>query len=170
MLLNLDTVIYNWIKETLDIEVIFAYQNVGRPPLPYCTIYLSNVSQIGHSDLSLGALQDDESVDITQDIPLEQLVSINIFGNDSQSMALSLLHSIQTPKIISVFNSNHIGYLRHSDIRHIFDLVKESYEKRIQFDIYFYILLTNKQNIETIQKVELFNPLENKTTIYEKVI
>jgi len=166
--MTLKETLYAWISNTLNIEVIYAYQNATALNHPYATIEINSIKSTGVPDKIFSEMLIDESVDIQYEQLKEAFCVINIYGDDAYNLAIELSNSIYMQSIIDLFVENNIGFIRISDIRNIKEIVRQEYEQRAQFDCFFYIKLNVVENIETIQKIEITNQIDNTTTLIER--
>ena len=168
-IVNIENAIRVWAFGISGVETIFAHPNAPRPITSYVLINIIQNTPIGIRESEL-TLLGDKSVDIDYSNVEELFVSINTYYADAYQMATKLKDSLGRVTVTDQLFAAGLGYNRATDVKDIPEEINKQFEERAQFDCFFFTRSLDEENIETIQKVEITNNINDDgyTTIIEK--
>ncbi len=163
---EIETALYDWIYGELGITTIFAYPSAPRPTTSYALINVYSFTELGTEETK-STLLIDKSADVVRSIPKDVVISINIFYAGAFQYANTLTNSIDKVTVKEALYTAGLGYLKHTTVTKIPDVINKTWEERAQFDITFMVRSSTgaDENIETIQKIELTNEIDGTTVI-----
>lgn len=166
---NIENALYYWVSTVSGLATIIAHPNAPRPTTAYVTIHIPQSTPIGVAE-SNSVVLPDNSIDVDYSNLEELFVSINVYKGSAQTVATTLKDSLARVTVTDQLFSEGLGYLRSSSVREIPDVVNKKYENRSQFDCFFSIRSLDSENIETIQKVEITNNIndDGEAVVIEK--
>jgi len=166
-IVNIENAIRVWAFGVSGIETIFAHPNAPRPVTPYVLINIIQNTPIGireHQDTLLG----NESIDIDYSNIEELFVSINTYYAGAYQTATKLKDSLGRVTVTDQLFAAGLGYKNATTVNDIPEEINKQWEERAQFDCFFFTRSLDEENIETIQKIEITNELDNTTITIEK--
>ena len=166
-IVNIENVIRVWAYGVSGIETIFAHPNAPRPITPYVLINIIQNTPIGIQEHQDTLLQDD-SIDIDYSNVEELFVSINTYYAGAYQTATKLKDSLGRVTVTDQLFAAGLGYKNATTVNDIPEEINKQFEERAQFDCFFFIRSLDEENIETIQKIEITNELDNTTITIEK--
>jgi len=168
-IVNIENAIRVWAFGISGIETIFAHPNAPRPITPYVLINIIQNAPIGIQESELTLLGDD-SVDIDYSNVEELFVSINTYYAGAYQTATKLKDSLGRVTVTDQLFVAGLGYNKATVINDIPEEINKQWEERAQFDCFFFTRSLDEENIETIQKVEMTNNIndDGDTIIIEK--
>lgn len=166
-IVNIENVIRVWAYGVSGIETIFAHPNAPRPITPYVLINIIQNTPIGIQEHQDTLLQDD-SIDIDYSNVEELFVSINTYYAGAYQTATKLKDSLGRVTVTDQLFAAGLGYKNATTVNDIPEEINKQWEQRAQFDCFFFIRSLDEENIETIQKIEITNELDNTTITIEK--
>jgi len=165
---NIEDALRVWIVGVTGIEAIFAHPNAPRPTVPYVLIHIVQNVPIGiqEAELTLNGT----SVDIDYSNVEELFVSINVFYAGSYQTATKLKDSLGRVTVTDQLFAAGLGYKNATAVNDIPEEINKKWEERSQFDCFFFTRSLDEENIETIQKIEVTNNIndDGDTMIIEK--
>ena len=167
-IVNIENAIRVWAFGISEIQTIFAHPNAPRPITPYVLINIIQNVPIGiqESELTLNGT----SVDIDYSNVEELFVSINTYYAGAYQMATKLKDSLGRVTVTDQLYAAGLGYNRATIVNDIPEEINKQWEERAQFDCFFFTRSLDEENIETIQKIEITNNIndDGDTIIIEK--
>jgi len=166
---NIEDALYAWVSAVSSKTAIFAHPNAPRPTSEYILINYFLTTPLGVAEYKADLLPDD-SVDMDYSNVEEISVSINTYYSGAYSLATKLKDSLARVTITDALFAAGLGYLRATSIQEIPEEINKQWEERAQFDCFFSVRSLDEENIETIQKVEVTNSIndDGDTVIIEK--
>ncbi len=166
---NIENALRVWAVGVTGIEVIFAHPNAPRPVVPYVLIHLVQNVPIGIQESEL-TLLGDTSVDIDYSNVEELFISINVFYASAHQTATKLKDSLARITVTDQLFAAGIGYKNATAVHDIPEEINKQWEERAQFDCFFFTRSLDEENIETIQKIEITNNIndDGDTVVIEK--
>lgn len=163
---EIEDTIYSWINGILGFDAIFAYPDAPRPSTSYVLInFLTDIKTGTHE--TIGVLQGDDSTNNTYSSLDEITISINTYYNGAFQKAVDIQKSLMLISVEDLLNDNGLGFLNHTQIQKIPEIIDKKWEERAQFDITFSVRRQTTENIATIKKIETENLIDNTTIIIE---
>lgn len=160
---EVEDALYAWTSDTLNIETIFAYPNVGRPTTSYVVFNVFGDTSNGTYEKT-GIELSDDSIDVTYSSLNQIVVSVNIYYNNAYQVAKNIKNSLMRMDVQEQLWEAGLGYVSTTNIQKIPEAIDGVWEERAQFDITFNIRENVTSNIEAIRKVEVTNELDGTTT------
>ena len=167
---NIENAIRVWVFGVSGIETIFAYPNAPRPQTSYALINILQNTPIGIRESELTLLEN-KSIDVDYSNVEELFVSINVYCAGAYQTATKLKDSLGRVTVTDQLFAAGLGYSRATAVNDIPEEVNKQFEERAQFDCFFFTRSLDEENIETIQKVEITNNINDDgyTTIIKKL-
>jgi len=159
----IEDTIADWIEGVTGGLVIIAKPSKERPKVQYTAINVIQNTQVGMYDQE-GDLQPDDSVDMSYSNLEDVMVSINTYYDDvytAYELATLIKDSLDRTTVHETLWGAGLGFSRVTDVQDIDEEIQKKFEKRGQFDCYFYTRSLDIENIETIKKIELTNNINN---------
>ena len=158
-----------WVDDVTSLEAIFAHPNAQRPITPYVLINFISATSQGTKEKDLTLLPDD-SVDIDYSNLEELFVSINTYYAGAFQTTTKLKDSLDRVTVSEKLYAAGLGYLRSGTVQEIPEEIDKRWEERGQFDVFFSTRSLDEENIESIQKIEITNNIDDDgdTVIIEK--
>jgi hypothetical protein len=138
------------------VPVIFYNENSPRPSLPYVTLYLQSLVQIG-SDYTAPP---DNTGDAEMVGDREFTLQFQSYGGDPITLLENVRTSLQKQTVLDTLRANGIVFVNHFPINDITALLDTEFEARASMDILFRIAQTDEDvsgNIETVEIEETLN-------------
>lgn len=162
MALNFETVrtdIYDWVASIVggSVTVIFENQNGPRPSLPYVSILLTTLTQIGVDYISPPDAMGDS--DIIGD--REFNIRIQAYGGDPITQLENIRSSLQKPSVLDTLRANNIVFVDRLSINSVSALLDTEWEARASMDILFRIAQTDSDELGLIETVEVDETLSD---------
>jgi len=166
---NIENALRVWVVGVTGIEVIFAHPNAPRPTSAYVLIHVMQSVPIGIQEAELTLLEN-KSVDIDYSNVEELFISINIFYANAYQTATKLKDSLARVTVTDQLFAAGLGYKNATAVNDIPEEINKKWEERSQFDCFFFTRSLDEENIETIQKIEITNNIndDGDTVIIEK--
>ena len=165
---NIEDALRVWAFGISGIETIFAHPNAPRPITPYVLINVMQNVPIGiqEAELTLNGT----SVDIDYSNVEELFISINVFYAGAYQTATKLKDSLARVTVTDQLFAAGLGYKNAGTVNKIPEEINKKWEERAQFDCFFFTRSLDEENIETIQKIEITNNIndDGDTVIIEK--
>lgn len=154
--------IYEWAKQELEMEFIWADQNAHRPNKPYGAMkIIPGFSKIGATDNITHKLDGVFNVAGTREFTL----SLNCYGDSALERANFVSSSIEKPTVIEKFSVAGLVVVKVEQVNDLSKLMDNAYETRSQIDVKFRLAQIVEDEIGIIETVELKNNMNGKTTI-----
>jgi len=168
-IVNIENAIRVWAFGVSGIETIFAHSNAPRPITPYILINILQNTPIGIQESELTD-HGDGTVDIDYSNVEDLFVSINTYYADAYQTATKLKDSLGRITVTDQLFAAGLGYNRETMVNDMPEEINKKWEERAQFDCFFFTQSLDEENIETIQKIEITNNINDDgyTTIIEK--
>lgn len=171
MPLNFETVktnLYTWATSIAGaVPVIFYNENSPRPALPYLTLFLNSLVQIGNDYVprpdNVGELE------IVGD--REFTLQIQSYGGDPITLLENIRSSLQKETVLATLRANGIVFVQQNPITDITALLDTEFENRASMDILFRIAQIDDDNhglIETVEVEEILS--DGQSTVYNETI
>lgn len=171
MPLNFETVktnLYTWASgQSGGNPVIFANENSPRPALPYMTLFLNSLVQIGDDYVP----RPDGVGDLDLVGDREFTLQVQCFGGDPITLLENMRTSLQKETVLATLRANGIVFVQHNPITDITALLDTEFEPRASMDILFRIAQTDTDNhglIETVEVQEVFS--DGQSTVYDETV
>ena len=166
---NIENALRVWAVGVTGIEAIFAHPNAPRPIVSYVLIHIVQNVPIGIQESEL-TLLGNKTVDVDYSNVEELFVSINTYYAGAYQTATKLKDSLGRVTVTDQLFAAGLGYNRATVVKDIPEEVNKKWEERAQFDCFFFTRSLDEENIETIQKIEITNNINDGgyTTIIEK--
>src|SRR5690606_6313444 len=145
-----------------NVPVIFYYQNDPRPSVPYVTLYLTPLSQIGNDFVPMPTNQ---AGTITQIGDREFTLQVQTYGDDCITRLENLRSSLQKQSVLDTLRENGIAFVQQLSINDITELNASRFENRAQMDLLFRIGQTYSETTGSIETVEINENFSNGQTI-----
>ena len=161
--------LYIWVTSIVSPtwNVIFYQPNAPRPALPYLTLYISTLNQVGYD--SIISPDNAGSSDIVGN--REFTLTIQSY---SQTEALNILEtlrsSLQMPSVLAALRSNNIAFVDYNTINDISAILDTEWEKRGAIDLVFRIAQTVDDDVGLIETVEVDEEFETGSQTYTDTI
>lgn len=163
---EIKTYIREWLvtKSGLDNDkVIFAFQNAPKPNQDFITLNpslairnISNDEKVNNTDGTITSIQRKE-IDM----------SINCYGNNSESIMNDVLDSLFLPDSIQDFNLNNIVVFSDSSIRNLSFIENNQWVKRFQLDLRVRFIKETTQDLGYFDTITITTELDtDKVTEY----
>lgn len=171
MPLNFTTVktnLYTWASGVLTgIPVIFFNSNAPRPALPYVTLFLQSLVQIGDD-----YIPKPDNVGLSEIIgDREFTLNVQVFGGDPITILENLRSSLQKETVLNGLRANNIAFVQHFPINDITELLDSRFEPRASMDILFRIAQTDSENNGLIETVEIEEEFSNgQSIVYNEIV
>jgi len=162
------TNIYSWVTSILpSIPVIFYQQNSPRPDLPYITLYLTSLIQVGQDFVP----RPDNTGNLSIIGDREFTIQIQCYGGDPITTLENLRSSLQKETVLDTLRANKIVYVNQFPINDISALLDTLWEPRATMDILFRIAQSETDNHGLIKTVEIEEILsDGSSTVYDQVV
>ena len=164
---NIENTLYAWVSEVTELATIFAHPNAPRPTTPYALINIIQSEPKGIAGHKETLLLDD-SIDVEYSTLEEIFVSINTYYSGAYQLATKIKDSLGRITIQEQLLAGGLGYMSAGSVQDIPEEINKKFEERGQFDCSFLTRSLDTENIETIQKIEVTNEIEDTTTVIEK--
>lgn len=166
---SIEDTLYTWVFGITGGRVIFTPPNAPRPALPYVIIDVSQTVQIGLKE-SRATLLENKSIDVEYSTVDDIFLSINTYGAGAFTLATKLKDSLGRVTVTDQLFAGGLGFHKASVVNKIPEEINKQFEERAQFDCFFFIRSLDEENIETIQKIEITNNINDNgyTTTIEK--
>jgi len=171
MPLNFETVktnLYEWASSVSGGSPVIVYnENSPRPALPYVTLYLQSLVQIGDDYVprpdGMGALT------IVGD--REFTLQVQAYGGDPITLLENMRSSLQKETVLATLREDNIVFVQHNPITDITLLLDTEFEARASMDILFRIAQTDTDNHGLILTVEIEeNFSDGQSTVYSETV
>jgi len=158
-----------WAVTVTGLETIFAHPNAPRPKTSYVLINVFQNTPVGVRE-SESTLLINDSIDVDYSTVELLMVSINVYYAEAYQLATKLKDSLGRITVTDQLYAAGLGYNKAGDVRDIPERINKQWEERGQFDCFFFTRSLDEENIETIQKVEITNNIndDGDTVIVEK--
>lgn len=171
MPLNFETVktnLYNWATSVSGgAPVIFYNENSPRPALPYVTLYLQSLVQIGDDYVP----RPDGLGDLTIVGDREFTLQIQSYGGDPITLLENMRSSLQKETVLATLREDNIVFVQHNPINDITALLDTEFEPRASMDILFRIAQTDTDNHGLITTVEIDeNFSDGQSVVYSETV
>lgn len=146
---ELEDIIYSWISENIELDIIWKNQNGMRPNPPYITLNILSYTKLGEKNTLSVDDDGNREVKYDEDISLE----IESFGMDSQNELQKIKDSIQNESILSSLADQGIVIRNDFAIKDVSSLLDETIEKRYIYELtlgFVHSIIENVGIIETI--------------------
>ena len=171
---TLENALYTWIFGVMNITTIFAKPNAPRPKTgPYITIHVAQSVPLSMVEAEY-TLNDDDEEDIKLEVDYskveELFVSINTFRTNALQNATKIKDSLDRVTVTDQLWASGLGYSRTSAVRDIDTVVREQWEERGQFDVFFNVRTLDEETITDINKIEITNNIndDGDTVVVER--
>jgi len=156
MALNFETVktnLYTWAISVVPAltPVIFANENSPRPALPYVTLYLTSLVQIGED----WTPKPDNAGGAEMVGDREFTLQIQCYGGDPITILENVRSSLQKQSVLDTLRANGIVFVNHFPISDVTQLLDTEYEARGTMDVLFRIAQLNTDDLGKIETVEV---------------
>ncbi len=157
---DIEDALYTWVSGVSGITTIFAKSNAPRPTVPYVTIDIIQATPLSIAEPMYTLLVDD-SIDVDYSTVEDVFVSINTFYEDAYQTATKLKDSLARVTVTDALFAAGLGYLRATSVNDMDTEIDSQWERRGQFDCFFSTRSLDEENIETIQKIEITNNIND---------
>ena len=167
---TIQTALYDWVFGVIDpIIVRFSHQDFERPNTAYALINIMQSSPQGTASSEYTLLGND-SIDIDYSTLEILLVSINVQYAGAFQTTTKIKDSLARITVTDDLFVAGLGYLKTTGVQRIPEEINKQWEERAQFDCFFATRSLDEENIETIQKIEITNNIndDGETVTIEK--
>lgn len=172
MPLNFETVktsLYNWVTSVLpaNVPAIFFNENSPRPELPYVTLFLNTLTQIGDDFTPRPDIDGDASIIGDREFNIQ----IQAYGGDPITTLENIRSSLQLDSVLDSLRNDNIVFVQHNPINDITGLLDTKFEPRGSMDVLFRIAQSQDDNLGVIETVELEqNYSDGEGLIYSETV
>lgn len=160
---NLRRNIATWIRDTLNIEAIYAYGDGPRPDGQYATINVMPTEKLIEDVRT-------ETRELNGDIRADYkgirkvMVSVNIYRGEPMQAMTTLKSSLSKITTQDYFNALDIGIIEPNQINRIPEQIGKSWEDRSQCDFFFHYIpdITSDPDISEIKQIEVTNSINGE--------
>lgn len=163
------TNLYDWAVSVVPVGVVvvFYQPNAPRPELPYVTLYLNSLMQIGDDYIP----KPDNTGEAAMVGDREFNLQIQSYGGDPITLLENVRTSLQKPSVLDTLRTNGIVFVNQNQINDITALLDTEWERRASMDILFRIAQVDDDDlgvIETVELEEIFN--NGESVIYDETV
>jgi hypothetical protein len=169
-IVDIENKLRTWVVAQTSRTTIFEYPNAPRPSLPYITLHILNLMQIGHdfvkrptSTVSGSKIWGNR----------EFTLSVKHYGTNSLQMLEQLRSSLEKPTVQAFLDELSIAFVDRLMIQSVPELIDTRFEERAVMDLLFRvpneITDTDIGIVSTVKIEKTFKDENLQTTLIENV-
>lgn len=165
------TAVKDWIEGTTNngVPAIRLYQSGTRPAGIYAGMHIFDIQNFARDTVHREPLTVGPPLDVKETIVARRTygVTISVYRAENALQICEKLKSSLFSEIThqGYFLPNNMGFVRSSNTRHLPELVKDKYENRAEFDVFFNTAETFVSEIESIEEVNIAASLSNSEEV-----